>query len=147
VVSAFWGGSKNPDGSKKRAKLPPDEAEVRGKEVARKRAERKASLKARFLEHRAAGEKRKEWEGPRKFEEWLFALAEQEMRPHERARLASHPNVLGPDSSNAVLCELWRLVQDMYDEVCIKHKKSFPFYKRRAKLVGIELKDHPEDYE
>ena len=26
VVSAFWGGCKNPDGSGKRAKLPPDEA-------------------------------------------------------------------------------------------------------------------------
>ena len=146
------GGSKNPDGSKKRAKLPPDEAEVRGKEAARKRVERKASLKARFLEHRAVSEKRKAWEGPRKFEEWLFALAEQEisMRLHERAAPQA---ACVPGAAPACVLpgrekeELKETIVRMYEHACTIVGKPIARMKRWAHDVGVEVTDHEEDYD
>ena len=79
MVSAHWGGARNPDGSCKRTKLPADQAKAREKQAAKTRAERKAQVKQRFLEHRKECEGRKDYTGPRKFEEWLLALAEAEL--------------------------------------------------------------------
>ena len=93
VVSAFWGGCKNPGGSSKRAKLPPDEAATREKEAENKRRDRKADIKRRFVEHRATLETAKKWKGPRKFEEWLFALAERAMGDASEAEAAAIPQV------------------------------------------------------
>ena len=74
-VSAFWGGSLNPNGSKKRSKLAAPEAAVKRKVGEQQRTARKADLRRRFQVYRAALEGRNLWQGTRKFDEWLMETA------------------------------------------------------------------------
>ena len=61
-------------------KYATQEAKVaRDRELRQKRAAAKAGLEERFLQHRAGVEKRRKWVGPRKFGEWMRALAEREL--------------------------------------------------------------------
>lgn len=66
-------------GRKKRTKRSPNTAKAGNAATKARRADRKAAVEQRFLEHRAAAEKLKRWHGPRKFCEWLLALAEREL--------------------------------------------------------------------
>ena len=52
-VSAFWGGSLNPNGSKKRSKLAAPEATAKQKAAEQQRTARKADLRRRLQVHRA----------------------------------------------------------------------------------------------
>ena len=79
-VSRFWGGGRNRDGTKKRSKLSPASAKVRRKATAAANVARKQPLRKRFKQHRAELEGRKQWSGPRKFEDWLLVLAERELQ-------------------------------------------------------------------
>ena len=57
---------------------------ARDTELRQKRAAAKADLEERFLAHRARLEKRRKWHGPRKFGEWMRALAEHELEDTAR---------------------------------------------------------------
>jgi hypothetical protein len=76
-VSAFWGGARNPDGSAKRPArfVGADARRERQRENERARGAKRACVRQRFLEHRDACEKLGRWTDPRKFEEWVLALA------------------------------------------------------------------------
>ena len=78
-ASPFWGGSTNPDGSKKKvAKYDTKEKQTsRQKENGKLRTQRKAKVREGFLQRRTEVEKNGQWPGPRKFEEWLLALGER----------------------------------------------------------------------
>lgn len=62
---------------------------ARDKEMRQQRAATKADLEERFLAHRARLEKRKQWRGPRKFGEWMRALAERELEQAEACQSGS----------------------------------------------------------
>lgn len=66
---------------------------AREKECEKIRAAKRASTKQRFYEHRARLEARKKWQGPRKYEEWLLALAERELAAGDAAEAAVMPEV------------------------------------------------------
>jgi hypothetical protein len=93
-VSAFWGGSKNPNGSKKRSKLVPEEAAAKQKVNNQQRAARKADMRRRFQEHRAVLEGRNQWQGTRKYDEWLMEIAGRALGDREEAEAAVMPMVL-----------------------------------------------------
>jgi hypothetical protein len=93
-VSAFWGGSKNPNGSRKRSKLVPEEAAAKQKVNEQQRAARKADMRRRFLKHRVALEGRNQWQGTRKYDEWLMETAGRALGDREEAEAAIMPPVL-----------------------------------------------------
>jgi hypothetical protein len=78
-ASPHWGGSTNPDGSKKKvAKYDTKEKQTsRQNENGKLRTQRKAKVRKSFLQRRTEVEKNGKWPGPRKFEEWLLALGER----------------------------------------------------------------------
>ena len=72
-VSKFWGGSKNPDGSVKKRKMPVEQAAGKKKVARTKRAATKAAVRQRFLGYRATQEK------PKLFEAWLLHVASERL--------------------------------------------------------------------
>ena len=78
-ASPFWGGSKNPDGSKKKIARynTKEEKTSRQKQNGKLRTQRKDEVRKRFLQRRVEAETNGQWSGPRKFEEWLLGVAEQ----------------------------------------------------------------------
>ena len=78
-ASPYWGGSTNPDGSKKKiAKYTTKEEKTsRKKQTGKLRTQRKDEVRKRFLQRRIAAETNGKWSGPRKFEEWLLGMAER----------------------------------------------------------------------
>lgn len=65
---------------------------ARDRELRQKRAAAKAGLEQRFLQHGAGVEKRRKWVGPRKFGEWMRALAERELDQAEKIYTAAGSN-------------------------------------------------------
>ena len=78
-ASPFWGGSKNPDGSKKKIARynTKEEKTSRQKQNGKLRTQRKDEVRKRFLQRRIEAETNGQWSGPRKFEEWLLGVAER----------------------------------------------------------------------
>ena len=71
-VSSFWGGSQNPDGSIKRKKAAPEEANAKKQAARTQRAASKAALRTCWLKRKEALEGRKQWQGSRTFDAWLL---------------------------------------------------------------------------
>ena len=71
-VSPFWGGATKPDGTLKKKKMPEGQAQGRMKVARTKRAATKAAMRERWVEQRKRLEGRKQWQGPRCFDAWLF---------------------------------------------------------------------------
>merc|ERR1712166_1239172 len=78
-ASPFWGGSKNPDGSKKKIARynTKEEKTSRQKQNGKLRTQRKDEVRKRFFQRRIEAETNGQWSGPRKFEEWLLGVAER----------------------------------------------------------------------
>ena len=78
-ASPFWGGSTNPNGTKKKVARydTKEKKSARQKEIAQKRAASKKDVRQRFMRRRTELEKLKLWRGPRKFEGWLLQLGER----------------------------------------------------------------------
>lgn len=78
-ASPFWGGSKNPDGSKKKIARynTKEEKTSRQKQNGKLRTQRKDEVRKRFLQRRIEAETNGQWSGPRKFEEWLLGVTAQ----------------------------------------------------------------------
>jgi hypothetical protein len=92
-VSKFWGGSKNPDGSVKKKKMPVEQAAGKKKVARTKRDATKAAVRQRFLGYRATQEKRKLFDGPRTFEAWLLHVASERLESADNADAAPIPQV------------------------------------------------------
>ena len=93
-VSKFWGGSKNPDGSAKKKRMPVEQVAGKKKAARTKRAGTKAAVRQRFLDYRATQEKRKQFDGPRTFDAWLLHVAGEHMESADSADAAPMPQVL-----------------------------------------------------
>ena len=89
LVSANWGGAR------KRPKRyeTKEAAKAGGKEKKQQRAAEKNTVRERFIKHRDATEKVSKWQGPRRFEAWLLALAERELAAREPAEATVMPEV------------------------------------------------------
>lgn len=74
-VSANWGGAR------KKAKKFATAEEIKGraKENAKVRSDRKAALRARFLEQRERLEKQGKWQGSRRFEDLLLERGDEDL--------------------------------------------------------------------
>jgi hypothetical protein len=93
-VSLFWGGSRNPDGSLKKQKMPGGEVVGRKKAARTNRAAAKAAVRQRFLDYREVQERRKLFDGPRTFEAWLLHVANERLESADSADAAPIPQVL-----------------------------------------------------
>ena len=99
-ASPFWGGSTNPDDSKKKvANYDTKEKQTsRQKENGKLRTQRKTSVREGFLQRRKKVEKNGQWPGPRKFEEWLLALGERVLdgsNDEDKLQVCTAPLVIG----------------------------------------------------
>ena len=63
------------------------EEKAREKAMEARRAARRKAVRIKFVAYRDAREKLNSWTGPRKFEEWLLALAERELGGEGAAQL------------------------------------------------------------
>ena len=69
------------------------------------RAERKAEMRSRFLELRARLEKAGQWQGARKFDEWLLERGEEALTRASRGVLtSSNSNSSCINCTVSVLC-------------------------------------------
>jgi hypothetical protein len=62
---------------KKKKYITAEQVQAGAKENQKRRKERKEQVKSLFVKRRGEAETNRSWKGPRKFEEWLFTLAER----------------------------------------------------------------------